>query len=113
MESSIYADPVKATALRILSASSEEPLMIPGAREVRVGVLKREQTAAMAPVLPVRQSGSGNDAPDDRGRAEHQIEGGGAVKERRSGRYRTWVAKIRHAFQRTAIPRRPQAQRQS
>lgn len=76
--------------------------MIPGALEVHVGKPRREQAAASEPAPPVPQSGQ--DARYDRGRAEHQIEGGGALSERRPGRHQSWVAKLGQAIQRYAMP---------
>ena len=98
MDGSIYADSARATALRIFSAQTGVPLMIPGALEVRVRKPSREQTEARVAVSPVLQSAP--DARYDRGRTERQIEGGGALSQRRPARHRTWIAKLVHTFER-------------
>ena len=58
--------------------------MIPGAHEVRPGKPGGGMAAASpAAVSPTLRPADAD--PDDRNRSEHQIEGGGAVSQRRSG----------------------------
>ena len=70
------------------------PVLIPGAREMRVGsrATRRDNATAQPATAPARAS-----AADDRERLEHEREGGGAPSERTGWRPRTFLAKIRES----------------
>src|SRR5882762_1175819 len=90
-------DSAKNTALRIFAARPGAPLIIPGALEVRAGKPEGGKGAASSAAVPptLRPAAAEH---DDRDRAEHQIEGGGAVSQRRSDGHHSLVARLFRVF---------------
>jgi hypothetical protein len=79
--------------------------MIPGALGVRVGKPKDQGTAVrQVHVPPVLQSAP--DARADSERARYELEGGGALSQRRASRFKTLMAMLwRAVYDLTGIPR--------
>jgi hypothetical protein len=97
-------DSAKNTALRIFDARPGAPLIIPGALEVRAGKPGGGKVAASLAHAPPTL-GPAADDHDDRNRTEHQIEGGGAVSQRRSDGHHTLLARLFRLFR--GLPVRP------
>ena len=98
-------DSTRDVALRIRNAQSGVPLMIPGELGVRVGKPKGQETAVgQVQVPPALQPA--HDARADSERARYELEGGGALSQRRASRFKTLMATLwRAVYDFTNIPR--------
>jgi hypothetical protein len=101
IERAAVTDLARETALRILRADAGAPLPIPGALEVGVAPSAAKRTiAGDVHVSPAVATQPARDGLDDPERAAREIEGGGALGERRLDRHKTFIARLRSAFSR-------------
>jgi hypothetical protein len=105
MDLAACPDSTRDVALRIRNAQSGVPLMIPGELPVRVVKPKGQGTAVrQVHVPPVFQSAP--DARADSERARYELEGGGALSQRRASRFKTLMATLwRAVYDVTNTPR--------